>query len=151
MDSALDSARKMGHINEQQLLQNALTGMIDTVEKSKIRPLQRESFVCSVTCCDDPDSTQQSFQRCIQKCNINVKRASQAFQHELNRFQNRMQRQTQECQESARDWQMGGAKEADVQQRFKDCTDRVLGRNRQAIPELKQRLDSMLTPQAQVQ
>ena len=62
-----------------------------------------------------------------------------------------MQRQTQECQESARDWQMGGAKEADVQQRFKDCTDRVLGRNRQAIPELKQRLDSMLTPQAQVQ
>ena len=147
MNSALNSAKQLGHINEQQLLQSALSGVVESMEKSHLRPLQRASFVCSTECCDDTNSTQQNLQRCLQKCSVNVQRANQAFNNELQRFQQRIQRQAQECQESARDMQMGGTSENDTQLKYKACTDRVFANNRVSIPDLEKRLSTMLTPQ----
>ena len=146
MQSALNSAKSLGHINEQQLLQNSLSSVVESIEKSHLRPLQRESFLCSAKCCEHTDSTQQSFQRCLQNCNLNPQHAQQAVQHELQRFQQRIQRQQQDCQESARDIQMNGTSESDTQKYFKECTDGVFARNRQLIPDLQSRLNKMLTP-----
>ena len=147
IDSALKSAKQLGHINEQQLLQSSLEAVASNAELKLLRPLQKESFLCSAKCCDDETGTQQHFQRCQQKCNTSVQRASQMFQHELQRFQQRIQRQAQDCQESARDMQMGGASDGGAEFFYKECTDKVFSRNRQMVPELNARLATMLAPQ----
>lgn len=147
INSALHSAKTLGHINEQQLLQSSLEAVVSTAELKLLRPLQKESFLCSAKCCDDETGSQQNFQRCQQKCNINVQRASQMFQHELQRFQQRIQRQAADCQESARDMQLSGSSDGGAEKVYKECTDQVFGKNRRLIPELNARLTTMLTPQ----
>jgi hypothetical protein len=143
MSSALDVAKGLGHISEQQLLQNSLTSIVNTIEQTRLRPLQRESFVCSAKCCDDPNATKQTFQHCLQNCNLGVQRANQSVQHELQRFQQRIQRQAQECQESARDMQMGGANDTDTQTHYTECTEGVFARSRGMLPELRSRLGAL--------
>ena len=148
MASAFDQAKQLGHISEQQLLQNALSSIVNSIEQTKLRPLQRQSFMCSANCCDDLTATTETFQRCLQKCNIPVQRANQGVKNELQRFQARIQRQAQECQESARDMQMGGGSTSDAQNHMNECQERIFAQSRGLIPELRNRLNLLVTPKA---
>ena len=93
----------MGDHNQiQQRLQNAIDSVVSSVNKRKVRPLQRDTYLAMAKCFD-ADISDQQVENCVQRESHGVQIAQQIMQNELGQFSNRIQRCVQDCEDSARD------------------------------------------------
>lgn len=51
-----------------------------------------DMHLCAAKCCDDKSSSIESVQRCVQNCSTGVTKAERYVHHQLQDFQNRLQR-----------------------------------------------------------
>jgi hypothetical protein len=84
----------------QERLQDALTSFEKDLEKS-IRPMQKEMFLCTANAYSQAASSsgfsEQQLQQTIQNCHAKLQHAEQIQQHEIQSFQQRLQRCAQVC------------------------------------------------------
>lgn len=84
--------------------------VLDGIERKWLRKVARESFACAVKCYDKAGTSgpQDSLERCARNCQVPYQQSTQLVQNEVAQFQNRLNRNMQECQEKARDMMSPG-------------------------------------------
>ena len=76
--------------------------MIAVLDKSHLRNLQKQSYLCMASCCDASDSA-RSLQDCCNDCERRVQIAEKIVQVSMNDFQERLQRCVKRCQDAAQE------------------------------------------------
>jgi len=83
-------------------MQSAVEGMLEKIDRSHLRPMRRESFLCCAKCCES-DSSNEELQRCVQSCQAKTAAVENMLSQELEGFQARIQRCAMSCSDKAQD------------------------------------------------
>ncbi|XP_037786135.1 protein FAM136A-like isoform X1 [Penaeus monodon] len=86
----------------QHRIQEAMTTLIDDLDKEYLRGIQRSMHLCAAECCDRKDSSVDQVHRCIESCSTPLTQAQGFVQNELSQFQERLQRCVMVCQDRVR-------------------------------------------------
>ena len=100
-------------MEEAKQFQAAQEAMMAELEKTLVRPLLRQSFLCQAQCCDQK-TDHAGLQQCMVQCQTGVHRTQQVVQSHLQAFQQRMQNCMQRCQDSAQESLPREPSEADI-------------------------------------
>ncbi|KAK5970190.1 hypothetical protein GCK32_002712 [Trichostrongylus colubriformis] len=71
----------------QMKVKTAVDGMIDELDRTYLRDMQKQMFLCSAKCCDHKDSTREIVETCVEKCNSGMKKAQRTLETELGGLQ----------------------------------------------------------------
>ena len=79
--------------------------VIDDIDRSLVRPIARQAYVCVVQCYDKAGKTgsSQHLEQCSRQCQLRHQQASAMVQDEIGNFQNRLNRATMQCNDEATD------------------------------------------------
>eukprot|EP00887_Chlorella_sp_A99_P007707 scaffold20.g7707.t1 len=103
--SILSRVKKLQQISPESRaegLNQAVQKMVLQLEGSHLRPMQKESFLCSAKCCDTAPGPQE-LQQCINACERKVQVANNLVNSMMHDFQQRVQRCVQRCQDKAQE------------------------------------------------
>eukprot|EP00934_Nitzschia_sp_Nitz4_P007661 Nitzschia sp. Nitz4//scaffold29_size155292//97990//98517//NITZ4_002671-RA/size155292-augustus-gene-0.231-mRNA-1//-1//CDS//3329546487//7651//frame0 len=86
-------------------MEGEASAVLDEIEKKQLRKIARESFACAVKCYDKAGTTgpAEALENCARSCQTPYQQSTAFVQNEVAQFQNRLNRNMQECQEKARD------------------------------------------------
>ncbi|XP_065882985.1 protein FAM136A-like [Dysidea avara] len=110
---------------------------LEDVEKHCIRPLQVEAFQCCKECCTDQTSSHEKVTHCMQRCMKPVQETEQLVSSELEHFQTRLTRCSEQCGDEARDSNKTGA---DVEQMYKNCLQGCVDKHVDLVPTVMARI-----------
>ena len=71
----------------QRHLQQAVDSMMGRIDKSQMRPMQKDAYLCCSRCFDTSSASDAQIQNCIQNCQQPVQYNQQVMQREMNAFQ----------------------------------------------------------------
>jgi len=131
----------------QRKVQDAVTDMVNTLDKQHIRKLQISMYQCSTECCKNENYRMEEVQSCLDRCSQPVQQAQALFQQELSNFQNRLQRCGMDCQDQARDQLSHNATESErakATSRLEGCVAKCADDAVANIPSMMKRIQSML-------
>ncbi|KAL3910562.1 MAG: hypothetical protein SGILL_007647 [Bacillariaceae sp.] len=125
--------------------------VLDDIERNYMRKVARESFNCAVKCYDKAGKSgpAEALEQCARNCQIPYQQSSAHVQQEVNQFQNRLNRNMQECQEKARDMIKPGMesdpnKMAKVENALIDCMGRQVDEHIKLLKPMKDRITAAL-------
>ncbi|KAK0417943.1 hypothetical protein QR680_013290 [Steinernema hermaphroditum] len=81
----------------QRRVKEAVDNMIDDVDKSHLRDLQKNMFTCSAKCCEDKKSSREVVEKCVDLCNSGMKKAQATLEQELGALQNQLSHCAMKC------------------------------------------------------
>ncbi|GMT21224.1 hypothetical protein PFISCL1PPCAC_12521, partial [Pristionchus fissidentatus] len=81
----------------QTRVKAAVDEMLDGVDKSYLRDMQKAMFNCSSKCCDDKKGAREGVQMCIEKCNQPMMKAQRVLEAELEQMQGSLSRCAMTC------------------------------------------------------
>ncbi|KHJ83787.1 hypothetical protein OESDEN_16510 [Oesophagostomum dentatum] len=71
----------------QQKVKNAVDSMIDEMDRTYLRDMQKQMFLCSAKCCEHKESSREAVENCVEKCNSGMKNAQKTLERELGGLQ----------------------------------------------------------------
>ncbi|RCN25815.1 hypothetical protein ANCCAN_28470 [Ancylostoma caninum] len=74
----------------QQKVKNAVDSMIDEMDRTHLRDMQKQMFLCSANCCEHKTSSREAVEQCVEKCNAGMKNAQRTLERELGGLQVRL-------------------------------------------------------------
>lgn len=134
----------------QNRVQSAMKEFIDTIDRTKLRPIQKQMYLCNVRCMDDPAASMEEVQRCVERCSGPAQRAQQYVQSELEQFQSSLGRCVQMCQDDIKDKVGVNTAEADMnkyRKEFEACAIACCDKNIQELPYLLIKIKESLESQ----
>jgi 4-diphosphocytidyl-2C-methyl-D-erythritol kinase len=87
----------------QRKLQDAVDVMLDSIDKEKMRPLQKSTYLKMAACFESKSATAPQIENCIHNSSNKVQISQQIIQQEMNSFQSRLQRCMADCEDVVRD------------------------------------------------
>jgi Ser-tRNA(Ala) deacylase AlaX len=101
---------------------------INKIDREYLRKIQGDMHLCSAKCCSDLNSSQESFQRCLEKCSIPIQRANQYMQSEMQEMENRLQRCVHSCADRIKDENEADKvkNRAKMEQCIDQCSDELI-------------------------
>ncbi|KAK8753041.1 hypothetical protein OTU49_002201 [Cherax quadricarinatus] len=87
----------------QVRIQEAMTALVDDLDKTYLRGIQRAMHLCAAVCCEKTENSVDQVHRCIESCSTPLTQAQSFVQNELSQFQERLQRCVMTCQDRVRD------------------------------------------------
>lgn len=81
----------------QQRIKAAVNSIIDELDKKYLRDMQRVMFNCSSRCCEDKVDSRDAVERCVDLCNLPMKKAQAKLEDELNALQSQLSRCSMTC------------------------------------------------------
>jgi hypothetical protein len=87
----------------QKRVQSSIDAMVGRVNKDRVRPLQKQTYLNMARCFDSTDASDQVIDNCMKREAHVVEIAQQIMQQEVGQFSNRIQRCVHECEDTARD------------------------------------------------
>ena len=87
----------------QRKLQDAVDVMLDSIDKERMRPMQKSTYLKMAACFDSRSATAPQIENCIHNSSAKVQVCQQIIQQEMNSFQSRLQRCMADCEDSVRD------------------------------------------------
>mmetsp|Transcript_15677 Transcript_15677/g.39437 ORF Transcript_15677/g.39437 Transcript_15677/m.39437 type:complete len:153 (+) Transcript_15677:80-538(+) len=125
--------------------------MLDDIERSWMRKVARQSFACAVKCYDKAGTSgpAESLESCTRNCQAPYQQSSNLIQQEVAQFQNRLNRNMQECQERARDMITPGTQNdsyamAKVEKVLISCMETQVNEHIKLLKPMKERITSVL-------
>ena len=73
-------------------LQAGLDRMMEGLERRRLRPMQKQGYLCCAECCDSAGPSPQALQACILRCTEPSTRAEQVTAAAVGEMQNRLTR-----------------------------------------------------------
>ena len=73
-------------------LQAGLDRMMEGLERRRLRPMQKQGYLCCAECCDSAGPSPQALQACMLRCTEPATRAEQATSAAVGEMQNRLTR-----------------------------------------------------------
>jgi len=133
----------------QRKLQSAVNTMLEDIEESRMRSLQKNAFLGMAKCFDVRDATHEQRQRCVSMQEQLLQGVNAVIQSEMNDFRNRLQRCSMGCQDEVRDrfgemsqGDTGNIKKAEaaMMKCASGCIDRHIG----LLPGIKKKILSKI-------
>mmetsp|Transcript_33615 Transcript_33615/g.79283 ORF Transcript_33615/g.79283 Transcript_33615/m.79283 type:complete len:153 (+) Transcript_33615:231-689(+) len=125
--------------------------MLDAIERQWMRKVARQSFACAVGCYDKAGTSgpAESLESCTRNCQAPYQQSSNLIQQEVAQFQNRLNRNMQECQEKARDMISPGMEQdaravSRVENALIKCMEQQVNDHIQLLQPMKDRITSVL-------
>ncbi|TDH71961.1 hypothetical protein CCR75_004446 [Bremia lactucae] len=84
-------------------LQNAVDKMVDRLDRTFLRGMQREGYLCAAKVFENKSWSSDQLSAAVERCQMPTQQLNQLMQQEMQNFQNRIQRCVQDCQDKARD------------------------------------------------
>ncbi|KAK7073389.1 hypothetical protein SK128_020357 [Halocaridina rubra] len=131
----------------QHRIQEAMTGLVDDLDKTYLRGMQRSMHLCAADCCDKKESSVDQVHRCIESCSTPLTQAQSFVQNELSQFQERLQRCVMVCQDRVRDQVSADTSESQVavyKAEFEGCAMQCVDDHIQLMPSVKKRIANVL-------
>ncbi|XP_068202357.1 protein FAM136A isoform X2 [Palaemon carinicauda] len=132
----------------QHRIQEAMTGLVDDLDKTYLRGMQRSMHLCSADCCDRKESSVDQVHRCIESCSTPLTQAQSFVQNELSQFQERLQRCVMVCQDRVRDQVNADTSESQVavyKAEFEGCAMQCVDDHILLMPSVKKRIANILS------
>lgn len=98
--------------------------------------LHKESYQCSVKCCDAATS-QQDLAQCLATCGRKLQAAEQVFQTHFGNFQETLQRALQTCQDDANTGALQKTAEDRIKRDFEACLLATTSKFEKQLPSLQ--------------
>ena len=73
-------------------LQAGLDRMMEGLERTRLRPMQKRGYLCCADCCDSAGPSPQALQACMLRCTEPATRAEQSTSAAVGEMQNRLTR-----------------------------------------------------------
>jgi len=122
--------------------------VMDDIERNMLRKVARESFACAVKCYDKAGTSgsSEALDSCARNCQVPYQQASSLVQNEVGQFQNRLNRNMQECQEKARDMISPGMQSVprNVEETLIKCMTQQVDEHVKLLKPLKDRITASL-------
>ncbi|GFO13459.1 protein fam136a [Plakobranchus ocellatus] len=99
----------------QARVQEAISKMVNSLDKGCLRKMQVDMYQCSAKCCENASASLEDVQNCIDACSKDVNKAQAYLQNEIENFQNRLQRCAMSCQDKLRDEMPAKPSDKDVE------------------------------------
>ncbi|KAK8381970.1 hypothetical protein O3P69_015167 [Scylla paramamosain] len=131
----------------QHRIQEAMTSLVDDLDKTYLRGMQRTMHLCAASCCEKKESSVDQVHRCIENCSTPLTQAQSFVQNELSQFQERLQRCVMVCQDRVKDHVHADATETQVsayKAEFEGCAMQCVDEHIQLMPSVKKRIASIL-------
>lgn len=87
----------------QKKLQHAVDGMMENVERNKLRDIQRRSYLDMAKCFESRTASSDEVERCTEHAAMRLKSIQHIISNEMNQFQNRVQRCSMACEDEIQD------------------------------------------------
>ncbi|CAG0878959.1 unnamed protein product [Darwinula stevensoni] len=87
----------------QARVQDAVTKMINDLDKSILRKMQGNMHICAAKCCTNTEANLEEVHACIEQCARPLTGAQNYVQSEMQHFQDRLQRCVITCQDGIKD------------------------------------------------
>ncbi|KAK6026432.1 FG-GAP repeat protein [Ostertagia ostertagi] len=81
----------------QMKVKAAVDGMIDDLDRTYLRDMQKQMFLCSAKCCEHKESSREIVENCVEKCNGGMKKAQRTLETELGGLQEQLSRCAMTC------------------------------------------------------
>ncbi|KAF2354474.1 Protein of unknown function DUF842 eukaryotic [Trinorchestia longiramus] len=95
-------------------IQESMTSLVDDLDKSFLRGMQRTMHLCAAECCEKKEASVDQVHRCIETCSTPLHQAQTFVQNELAQFQERLQRCVLVCQDRVKDRVTANTSESQV-------------------------------------
>ncbi|XP_045622214.1 protein FAM136A isoform X2 [Procambarus clarkii] len=128
-------------------IQEAMTALVDDLDKTYLRGIQRTMHMCAAECCEKRENSVDQVHRCIENCSTPLTQAQTFVQNELSQFQERLQRCVMVCQDRVRDQVTADTSEAQVsvyKAEFEGCAMQCVDDHIQLMPSVKKRIAGVL-------
>jgi len=122
--------------------------MMDSLDKSHLRPLQGRMHNCAAECCKDKISSMETVQKCMENCSRPLLKVQTIIEQEMNDFQDRLTRCAQSCQDSVRDSVGSSDTEKEIprfQANLEKCIVKCADDHMTYIPKMLSRLQSAIS------
>ncbi|KAK8753038.1 hypothetical protein OTU49_002201 [Cherax quadricarinatus] len=132
----------------QVRIQEAMTALVDDLDKTYLRGIQRAMHLCAAVCCEKTENSVDQVHRCIESCSTPLTQAQSFVQNELSQFQERLQRCVMTCQDRVRDQVTADTSEAQVsvyKAEFEGCAMQCVDDHIQLMPSVKKRIAGVLS------
>ncbi|XP_065367946.1 protein FAM136A-like [Calliphora vicina] len=132
---------------QRQRIEQAVTEMIDDMDKTHLRKMQTDMHLCAAKCCQDTSASVDSVQRCVDRCSQPLTRAQNYVQHELGEFQGRLQRCVMQCNDDIKVKMPANPKEDDIAKftdQFERCAIKCVDKHVGLIPTMMKTMKSVL-------
>ncbi|RXG70430.1 hypothetical protein Avbf_05892 [Armadillidium vulgare] len=68
-------------------IQEAMTSLVNEIDKSILRSMQRSMHLCAAKCCENEEASVDNVHKCIENCSTPLSQAQNFIQTELSQFQ----------------------------------------------------------------
>ena len=132
----------------QRKLQSAVEAMMDRLDKSRLRPMQRQAYLKMASCFESNTASARQTQSCTDQASHGMKQAQNIIQNEMNQFQNRLQRCSMACQDEVNDqmkYTSGGpGVEAEAQKIMLRCASNCVDKHLEFLQAIEHKLEKDL-------
>ena len=127
-----------------ELAQKSTEDMMDSLDKGRIRPLQKASLLKMAACTDL--STRSQIDQCMQKTQMPMNVAQNIINQEMQQFQQRLERCMLDCQDSVRDknYNSEDAKEKAYYSCAASCMDKNLALLKSTQARIEKEIDNSI-------
>ncbi|KAJ1422797.1 hypothetical protein B484DRAFT_452189 [Ochromonadaceae sp. CCMP2298] len=88
---------------KQAQLQTSVNDMMDKIDQTKLRPMQRTTYLKMAECYNSKSASANGIQECVQKASTPSNTINQLIQQEMSQFQDRLQRCSMNCRDETKD------------------------------------------------
>ncbi|RLN89171.1 hypothetical protein BBJ28_00011352 [Nothophytophthora sp. Chile5] len=127
-------------------MNDAVTKMVDRLDRTILRGLQRDGYLCAAKCFENKNWSSEQLQSCVERCQMPTQQVNQFMQQEMQNFQSRIQRCAQDCQDRAQDAlpATGNPSESQIARAQKDmetCVGRCVDSHISLLPNISSRVE----------
>ncbi|OQR81508.1 hypothetical protein THRCLA_23354 [Thraustotheca clavata] len=129
-------------------INHAVGEMMDKLERSLFRPMQRKSYEDVVKCFDNKNCSSEQLQHCIDRCQAPMQQVQNYVSQEIQQFQNRLQRAARECQDQAQDNLPRNPSESQIaaaQASMDTCINTCVKNHIKLLPTIKKRIEDTVS------
>lgn len=128
---------------QRNRIQSHLTRLLDDLDRSYLRKMQIDTHKCAITCCQNDSYGLEDVQNCMRNCEHNLQEVNVYIQNELQRFENRLQRCVQDCNDSIKSKLGPNPTDDDVNKyrtEFEVCATKCVNTYCDLLPELERNI-----------
>ncbi|EDO34117.1 predicted protein [Nematostella vectensis] len=124
-------------------VKSELEKTLESLEQHQLRPIQHKSHLCAAKCCDNQSASKASVQQCMTRCFQPLQDIQKFMETELQRFQGRLSRCAQQCQDDIQDKVDTNTSQSDMnkyQEQLEKCVEKCCN---DSIPVISTMHDKM--------
>ncbi|KAK2163798.1 hypothetical protein LSH36_74g11125 [Paralvinella palmiformis] len=128
-------------------VQEAVTKLGSNLDREYLRKMQAVMYRCMAVCCENEHYNMDDTQRCLDKCSGPARKAEQYISSELDRWQQRLQRCSIECNDKVRDKVTPQTSESDIakyRKEYETCALKCVDTHINLLPDIEKKMKGVL-------